>query len=60
MATKGTKWVLRRCTDLLPYLLAMAVREYFRGPHAEPAELPAPPALPIPGTGGTDPERAGH
>ena len=32
MATKGTKWVLRRCTDLLPYLLAMAVRDCFRGP----------------------------
>jgi lysophospholipase L1-like esterase len=57
MATKGTKWVLRRCTDLLPYLLAMAVREYFRGPDPEP---PGPPALPVPGAGGTGPERAGH
>ena len=39
MATKGTKWVLRRCTDLLPYLLAMAVRDCFRarGPAAAPA-----------------------
>jgi hypothetical protein len=57
MATKGTKWVLRRCTDLLPYLVAMAVREYFRRPDPEP---PAAPALPVPGTGGQEPERAGH
>jgi hypothetical protein len=48
MATKGTKWVLRRCTDLLPYLVAMAVRECFRRPHPEP---PAPPALPVPQPG---------
>jgi lysophospholipase L1-like esterase len=48
MATKGAKWVLRRCTDLLPYLVAMAVREYFRGPQPEP---PAPPALPVPQPG---------
>jgi lysophospholipase L1-like esterase len=27
MATKGTVWVLRRSTDLVPYLLAMAVAE---------------------------------
>jgi lysophospholipase L1-like esterase len=45
MATKGTAWVLRRCTDLLPYLVVMAVRECFRGPRREPA---APPALPVP------------
>ena len=57
MATKGTKWVLRRCTDLLPYLVAMAVREYFRRPGPEP---PAAPALPVPSTGGQEPERAGH
>jgi lysophospholipase L1-like esterase len=60
MATKGTRWVLRRCTDLLPYLLAMAVREYFRAPGPEPAGPPAPPALPVPGAAGTGPERAGH
>ncbi len=45
MATKGTKWALRRCTDLLPYLVAMAVREYSRRPQPEP---PAPPGLPVP------------
>jgi lysophospholipase L1-like esterase len=27
MATKGTAWVLRRSTDLVPYLLALALRE---------------------------------
>ena len=57
MATKGAKWVLRRCTDLLPYLVAMAVREYFRRPGPEP---PAGPALPVPSAGGQEPERAGH
>jgi lysophospholipase L1-like esterase len=60
MATKGTKWVLRRCTDLLPYLLAMVVLEYFRAPDPEPAGPLAPPALPVPGAGGTGPERAGY
>ena len=45
MATKGTAWVLGRCTDLLPYLVVMAVRECFRGPRREP---PRPPALPVP------------
>jgi lysophospholipase L1-like esterase len=29
MATKGTAWVLRRSTDLIPGLLALAVREAF-------------------------------
>jgi len=29
MATKGTAWVLRRSTDLVPYLIAMAVAELF-------------------------------
>jgi lysophospholipase L1-like esterase len=52
MATKGTKWVLRRCTDLLPYLLAMAVRDCFR---VRRPELPAPAAVEVPGNGG-----AGH
>ena len=35
MATKGTVWVVRRSTDLVPSLLAMAVRELF-GRQAEP------------------------
>jgi hypothetical protein len=47
MATKGTKWVLRRCTDLLPYLVAMAVRDCFRVRRPEP---PAPAAVAVPET----------
>ena len=31
MATKGTAWVVRRSTDLVPGLLALAVREAFAG-----------------------------
>jgi len=41
MATKGTAWVLRRTTDLLPYLLFMALRECWPGPGRQPE--PAPP-----------------
>lgn len=37
MATKGTAWVLRRSTDLVPYLLAMAVREWATGGGALPS-----------------------
>jgi hypothetical protein len=47
MATKGTQWVLRRCTDLLPYLVAMAVRDCFRARQPEP---PAPAAVGVPET----------
>jgi lysophospholipase L1-like esterase len=32
MATKGTKWFLRRSVDLIPYLLFMAAREWLAGP----------------------------
>jgi len=32
MATKGTKWLLRRSVDLIPYLLFMAIRESLAGP----------------------------
>ncbi len=56
MATKGTAWVVRRSTDLVPSLLAMAFAEWRAGPHAEPecsaaleldlAEAPGPAALP--------------
>jgi lysophospholipase L1-like esterase len=35
LATKGTAWVLRRSTDLVPGLLAMAVRDWLTG--EEPA-----------------------
>jgi lysophospholipase L1-like esterase len=49
MATKGTAWVVRRCTDLVPYLLAMAIRECLRGDrpgaagHGSPAPAPSCP-----------------
>jgi lysophospholipase L1-like esterase len=32
MATKGTKWFLRRSVDLIPYMLFMAAREWLAGP----------------------------
>jgi hypothetical protein len=28
MATKGTQWILRRSTDLMPQLLALAAAEW--------------------------------
>ena len=40
LATKGTAWVLRRSTDLIPSLLAMAFREWRYGPVACPAAPP--------------------
>ena len=55
MATKGTGWVLRRCTDLVPYLLYMAIRECWPGPGPQAQELPPlllpEPAVPEPGPG---------
>jgi lysophospholipase L1-like esterase len=51
MATKGTAWVLRRSTDLVPALLALAVREWLTSGDLsertlahlpEPAELAEP------------------
>lgn len=40
MATKGTAWVVRRSTDMVPYLLAMAAHELRRtgGGNGEPSE----------------------
>ena len=49
MATKGTAWVLRRCTDLVPYLLVMALRECWPGPGPQPQVVP-PLLLPGPVT----------
>jgi lysophospholipase L1-like esterase len=49
MATKGTAWVLRRCTDLVPYLLVMALRECWPGPGPQPQVVP-PLLLPEPVT----------
>jgi lysophospholipase L1-like esterase len=56
MATKGTAWVVRRSTDLVPNLLALAYAEWRAGPEAEPdeqagldlAKLPGNAALPAP------------
>ncbi|HEV2374217.1 MAG TPA: SGNH/GDSL hydrolase family protein [Streptosporangiaceae bacterium] len=42
LATKGTAWVVRRSTDLVPYLLAMAAREVFTRPNCE-----QPPSLAV-------------
>jgi hypothetical protein len=36
LATKGTAWVVRRSTDLVPSLLAMAYSEWRAGPMLEP------------------------
>jgi lysophospholipase L1-like esterase len=47
MATKGTAWVLRRCSDLVPYLLVMALRECWPGPGPQPPVVP-PLRLPEP------------
>jgi lysophospholipase L1-like esterase len=41
MATKGTAWVLRRSTGLLPYLLFMALRQCWPGA-GQPPQLPPP------------------
>jgi lysophospholipase L1-like esterase len=42
LATKGTAWVLRRSTDLVPSLLAMAIREWRHGQALDPDGLPDP------------------
>jgi lysophospholipase L1-like esterase len=41
MATKGTAWVVKRSTDLVPSLLAMAFAEWRSGDRAEPEPLPS-------------------
>ena len=40
MSTKGTAWVLKRSTDLVPYLIAMAVREMWSGSDEDPGGTP--------------------
>jgi hypothetical protein len=46
MATKGTRWFLRRSVDLIPYMLLMAAREAL----VEPPDWPVvPPARHAPG-----------
>jgi lysophospholipase L1-like esterase len=39
LATRGTAWVLRRCTDLVPGLVAMAIRERWSGEDAANATM---------------------
>ena len=46
LATAGMLWLLRRSTDLVPYLLAMAVREWWAGPEPVPGHLANPVAAP--------------
>ena len=41
MATKGTAWVIRRSTDLVPYLMFMAVRELWTATELAPPPHPA-------------------
>jgi hypothetical protein len=42
-ATKGTAWVIRRSTDLVPALVALAVREWLSGSEElEPDGVPLP------------------
>ncbi|HTS99321.1 MAG TPA: SGNH/GDSL hydrolase family protein [Streptosporangiaceae bacterium] len=41
LATKGTAWVLRRSTDLVPGLVAMAIRESWRAPASATTERAA-------------------
>jgi hypothetical protein len=58
MATKGTAWVVRRSTDLVPSLLAMAYAEWRSGHGLEP-ELPgAAPEAGLPSEGELAPTAA--
>jgi len=41
MATRGTRWVAERCTDLLPGLLRLAAAEYRCRAHGDAARLDA-------------------
>lgn len=46
LATKRTAWMLRRSTAVVPYLLAVAIREIYTRPHhiEQPRAAPAPAA----------------
>jgi hypothetical protein len=52
MATKGTRWFLRRSVDLIPYMLFMAAREAL----VEQREWPVSPMPAHPGPACQDPE----
>ena len=47
MATKGTKWFLRRSVDLIPYLLFMAAREALTAPKDWASAPAATPVVPV-------------
>jgi hypothetical protein len=47
MATKGTKWFLRRSVDLIPYLLFMAAREALTAPKDWASAASATPVVPV-------------
>jgi lysophospholipase L1-like esterase len=51
MATKGTAWVVSRSTDMVPYLVSLAVKEMRSGQRAAQAPEPGPLA-PGPGPDG--------
>ena len=61
MATEGTGWALRRCTDLVPFLLGSVLRDLRRRALPPPATAPAPgwppPAAEQRAGGGPGPER---
>jgi hypothetical protein len=40
MATKGTRWLLDRSTDLVPFLFMMALREWWHGPQPPFTQIP--------------------
>jgi hypothetical protein len=42
MATKGSRWVLTRCTDLVPSLIRMAAAEWWYGPTPDETTVEAP------------------
>ncbi|HXP20408.1 MAG TPA: SGNH/GDSL hydrolase family protein [Streptosporangiaceae bacterium] len=58
LSTKGTGWVLRRSTDLVPYLLAMAAREIWTRPGADAVAAAGHGTSPEPASPG-GPARAG-
>jgi hypothetical protein len=48
MATKGTAWLIRRSTDLVPALVALTVREWFARERDIMPEIPEQDVIPLP------------
>jgi hypothetical protein len=48
MATKGTAWLIRRSTDLVPALAALAVREWLAPERHVTLEIPGQDVIPLP------------